>query len=427
MDKERLEEILDDVENEPELQLFFKKLFEDSNYYKLFFLRKDELFPTQNGNSLTYLFWNNVQPDNESAFNVLINQAELKTISTKHDQELVSGIMTEGLEDPLKDLIMYIVIQYVRDNPEVKKLIDAEKFDYPLMKQVLGNYSKLNRNVFDKLEKLQSNMKIEDLDYTKLLLSVTDVIQKGQNNLLKYVGDFLPSLANSRPELYFQVHLNYRNHLKSLLELAGLSKEEYLVILNDAFSIKSIFNVHTMFWCSNCVDEPVLLNTDSNLHPNHLNLQCPRCSRSMLSSSVFQLDGRLEESILDNDGLIKMATAWQLRNNGIECDPMQDEDFEYDLVSNMPSNNILIECRMHKAQYDENTLRNWIKDDLVQLSKHYKKIKESHKIRYPIFVSNIVVNKHQELIGEITKEFGQEFIYAHITALPYAISKIKGN
>lgn len=425
MEKERLEEILENIETEPELRLFFMKLFENRNYSKLFFMRREDLFPTQDNNSLTYFFWNNLQENDEFAVNVLMNQAELKSMRTQQGHDSVSGIVTDGLEDPLKDLIMYTVIQYVRDNPEVKKLIDSEKFDYALMKQILGNYQKLNSKVFDKMNKVTTGLKIDDLDYTKLILSITKIFQEGQKYLAKYVGDFIPALAENRPELYFQIHLNYREHLKSLLEHSGLSREEYLETLKDAFSIKSISNVHTMFWCSNCVDESVILNTDSYLHPRHLNLQCPRCHSNMLCSSVFQLDELIEDCIMDNDGLIKTASAWQFKNNNIEYETFQDEEYEYDLICKIPENNILIECRMHKSQYDENTLKNWLRDDLNQLSKHYNKIKDSREIKHPIFVSNIDVNKHQELISKTVKEYGPEFIYAHISALPFVISTIK--
>lgn len=425
MNEEQLEEILDSIESEPELQLFFKKLFVDPNYHKIFFLQKEELFPTENGNSLTYLFLNNLEAYNEDAINILLNQAELKSMRAKFDQDSFAGFYTEGIEDPLKDLIMYIVIQYVRENPEVKKLIDAEKFDYSLMKQSLRDYKKLDSKIFDQIEKIQSGAQIGDPDLMKLTLSLSKIFESGTNNMLKYVGDFLPSIAQNRPEIFFQIHANYKEHLKNVLKLSSLSKLEYSSILKDAYSQKNIFNVHSMFWCPNCLDENIIFNSDSSIHPSHLHLQCPRCSKNMLVSAVFQLDGRIEESIMNKDGLIKVATAWQLRNNEIEFDTTQDEEYEYDFVCKVPSNNMLIECRLHKSKDDDKTIQDWMRQDLSQLSRHYNKIKESHEIKHPIFLTNLDVNKNRPLIEKIKSEYAQEIIYAHTTALPLIISKIK--
>ena len=425
MNKERLEEILDDIENEPELELFFKRLFTDKNYHKLFFLQKEELFSTENGNSLKYLFWNNLEINTENATSILLNQAELKSIRVKQDRKSIAGFYTEGLEYPLKDLVMYIVIKYVRTNPEVKKLINEEKFDYSLMKQSLKDYSMLDSGIFDEINKITTDAKVDDPDLTKLVLSLIGLLKTGADNLAKQIGYFLPSIAENMPEIFFQIHANYQNHLKNLLKSSNLSRQEYLSILNDIYSQKNIFNVHSMFWCSNCLDENMVFNSDSSLHPSQLHLQCPRCFKEMLASSIYELDGRITECIMDQDGLIKTAIAWLLFENTIEFDTIQDEQFEYDFVCKIPNNNLLIECRLHKSQSDEKTIEELVKKDLKQLLQHYSKIKDSHQIKYPIVVTNVDVNKHMDVIKKIKSEFPQELIYANIMALPEVITKIK--
>lgn len=425
MNDEQLEEILDDIRSTPELQLFFKKLFTDASYNKLFFIQRDELFPTENGNSLKYLFWNNIETNNDDAIKILTNQAELKSLKAQTDQESITGIYTEGIENPLKDLIMYVVIKYVRNNPDIIKLINDEKFDYSLMKQALRDYKKLDSTIFDEINKISLGVKIIDPDLLKLTLSLTNVIQSGQNNLANQLGDFLPTMAQNKPEIFFQIHANYQQHFKNVLNSSGLSKGEYLSVLKDVYVQKNIFNVHTMFWCSNCLDENIVLNSDSALHPSHMQLDCPRCSKKMLTSSVFQLDGLIEEGIIDQDGLIKLAAAWALDTNDIDFETIMDDKFEYDLVCEVPNNNLLIECRMHKSQYDDKTLENWIRSDLNQIQRHYDKIKDSHKIKHPIFLTNLDVAKNRALIEKIKTNFPQEIIYAHITALPVVISQIK--
>ena len=427
MDKDELEESLDIIHDTPELTLFFKRLFEDTSYCKFFFLHKEEFFPTVDGNFLKYVFWNNVVSDPKRVFKILSNQAELKAISSKSTQdEMKSSIFPKDLVKLLQDPIMYSLIKFIRENPDILELIQNENFDYPLMKQKLANYSNVNTKIIDEISNTISGKDVEDSDLMKMLMALIGGLQGNLQGWTSNIGHHLPNMSDSLPGAFLKIHSGHNDHLTSLLHLADLTPKDYQVLLSDLHSQKNIKNLNNIFWCQNCVDENILLNSESSLNPYHSKITCPRCSDDLLASSVFELDEVIEDAIMDKDGLLQLATAWLLRANEIEFENnYSDGQFEYDFICKVPSNNILLECKVHRQKHDERQLKIWVEDDLKQLVDHCNKIKDSQNIVHCIVVTNIDVNKNMDLIKDVKKNFSEQMTFTNITDLPTLIQQIK--
>ena len=426
-EKEDLDEFLDIISNTPELTLFFKKLFEDTSYWKFFFLHREELFPVIDGNFLKYVFWNSVTSNPERAFKILSNQAELKVIASKSSQdEMKASIFPEDLVKLLQDPIIYSLIKFIRENPIIIELIKNETFDYSLMKQKLGDYSLINSKIIDEISNVFSGKQVDDSDFMRMLLSLVGGFQGSLKDWASNIGHHLPNVSDSFPGVFLNIHSVNNSHLTQLLNLSDITKADYTTLLTELHSQKNIRNLNTIFWCQNCVDENIVLNSESSLNPYHLKLTCPRCSNELLASSVFELDEIIEEAIMDKDGLLQLATAWSLYANEIEFETnVSDGEFEYDFVCKIPSHNMLLECKVHRQKHDERQLKLWIESDLKQLSDHYNKIKDSQDIKHCFIVSNIDVSKNINLINKIRKKYPEQIGFANIAALPSLIQKIK--
>lgn len=427
MDKKRLDELLEAIKDTPELTLFFKRLFEDTAYWKFFYLHKEELFPAEKGNFLKYVFWNNVSSNSEKAFKILSNQAELKSIASKTSQDsMKSTIFSSDLVKMLQDPLMYSLIKFVRENSDIVELIKNETFDYTLMKQKLNDYSKINSKIIEDIGNVFSGKQVDDSDFIKILMPLIIGLQGGFKDWASDIGHHLPNITEAIPGAFLQVHSGYNSHLIQLLKTSELTQADYTSLLTELHSQKNLSNLNTMFWCQNCIDENIVLNSESSLNPYHMKLTCPRCSNNLLASSVFELDETIEEGIMDKDGILQLATAWLLQTNEIEFETnVSDGEFEYDFICKIPSHNMLLECKMHRQKHDERQLRLWIEDDLKQLNTHFEQIKSKQDIRHCFVVSNIDVNKNMDLINEVRKNYPEQIGFANIAALPPIIQQFK--
>ena len=259
-----------------------------------------------------------------------------------------------------------------------------------------------------------------------MLIPLIVGLQGGVKNFASDIGHHLPNITEAIPGAFLSVHSGYHQHLTQLLGLSGLTSAEYTSLLSELHSQKNLNNLNTIFWCQNCIDENIVLNSESSLNTYHLKLTCPRCSNSLLASSVFELDETIEEGIMDKDGLLQLATAWLLQTNEIEFETNTSDDyFEYDFICKIPSHNMLLECKMHRQKHDERQLRLWIEDDLKQLNTHFEQIKSKQDIRHCFVVSNIDVNKNMNLISEVKKNYPEQIGFANIAALPPIIQQFK--
>lgn len=427
LDSEQIDELLADIKGSPELTLFFKRLFEDETYWKLFFLYRDEIFPVNEGNFLKYIFWNNITDESIRAFKILTNNAELKSIVSKSSQEdMKSTLFPQEIVSLIQDPIIYSLIKFIRSNPDIMELVNQESFDYITMKQKLQDYSKINSNIVEEIGNAVSGKQIDDSDFVKML---SPLISGFQNNIKNYASDFghyLPNMNDTLPGAFLTIHAGYGPHMEQLLELTNLTKVQYTELISELHSQKNLINLNTIFWCKNCVDENIILSSESSLNPHHQKISCPRCSTQMLVSTVFELDEIIEMGIMDKDGMLQLATSWFLSTNEVDFETnSSDGQFEYDFICKIPSHNMLLECKMHRQKHDERQLRIWVEEDFKQAHEHYNQIKDTHKIEMCWIISNIDTTKNMNLINEIRKKYPEQIGYANIGSLPQIIQQVK--
>jgi hypothetical protein len=310
------------------------------------------------------------------------------------------------------------VIRFVRDNVEVKNLVNSDEFSFEKMKQTLGDYSRLNLKVFDELQ----------IDETKTATIKDHLLKSTLNKLIepfkkkiKDSGELLTSIADVFPDLLTNIHVGMYNHFSNLLHISGLQRPEYKNLLTELHNLGIISNLHTIFWCINCLDNSTILSTRSELNPHHLTMTCPRCGKPMEVSAVYNLDWVIRDSILSKNGLLGVAVAYLLKMNQLEYSVEAYNEYEYDFIVN---ENTLIECKMHRNdEVDRRHVREWFKQDSKQLSKHLEEAKKKG-VTSAILVYNFEVSPYKAIADESIK-MCREASITDYTQLPTIINTFK--
>jgi hypothetical protein len=417
-----LDEVLDEIETNPELSLFFKRLFENPSYQRLFFIHKDILFPLLNSIRIPCLFWNSLDDSSKAKEHLRLISTSMELQEIKKEQVYnIIGWTLLGVTDVIKDLIIYGVIRFVRDNLEVKDLVNSEEFSFMKMKQVLGDYSRLNLKILEELP--LDETKVETIKDPLLKSNLNRLIKTAKQGFKKISGElFISIIPDIFPDLLTYIHVGGYNILNNLLQVCGLQRHEYEELLTELHSLKLISNLHSIFWCVNCIDNPIILRTRSELSPHHLKMSCPRCGKLMMMSTAYYLDSILEGSILSKNGLLGVAVAWLLEKNQLEYSAEVYNEYEYDFIVN---NKILIECKMHRNDnINERNVSMWFEQDIKQLSNHFEKAKNKGT-KYAILVYNFEVTPYKVIADEIVRKSCPGAIITDYTQLPAIIEKLK--
>jgi hypothetical protein len=345
---------------------------------------------------------------------------ELQEIKREQAYNFLTWSFLSAKEE-IKDLIVYGVIRFVRDNLEVKELVNLDEFSFIKMKQILGDYSRLNLKILEELP--LDETKTETIKDPFLKSNLNKFIKTIKQGLKKISGElFISIVPDVFPDLLTYIHIGGYHHLYNLLQVSNLQRHKYEELLTELHSLKLISNLHSIFWCVNCIDNPIILRTRSELSPRHLKMSCPRCGKLMMMSTAYYLDSILEESILSKNGLLGVAVAWLLEKNQLECSAEVYNEYEYDFIVN---NKILIECKMHRNDIiNERNVRMWFKQDIEQLSNHFEKAKNKG-VKYAILLYNFEVSPYKAIADEAIRESCPGAIIIDYTHLPAIIEKLK--
>jgi hypothetical protein len=411
-----LEEILDEIEESPELVLLFKRLFENATYARLFFLHRDILFLMSENTHIPFLFWNSLDETSKAAesLRVVSTSVEIEEIK-KARASGIFGYLFQSFTDVIKDILAFAVIKFVRDNSKVKELINSKDFSFKAMKEALGDYSSLDLKILESDATVDPKMK-------ERLEALTKLMDKG----FKDISDELfKSLSDLFPDPLTVYHILGYNHLSRLLQVLMLQKREYLELLTELHSQKIITNFHSIFWCTSCLDTHIILKTKADLSPHHLKMKCPQCGKSMAVSAVFDLDELISDSILSKNGMLGVALAWLLENKQIEYTTEVYNEHEYDFIIKTPSGALAIECKMHRNDnIDERNVRIWLRQDLRQLAKLIREAKKK-EITRAVLVYNFETLAYNTIVEELTKRECPEAIVMDYTGLPNYINSLK--
>jgi len=354
---ESLKDSLEKIDKSNELTVFFTNLWkEDLALGRLFFLHREQLFPSEDKTIIPYIFWSNAQEENEKPSILdIITQLE----ETKMQQAWTKLGFGELLNEN-KDLFAFAAMKIIRENESIRKLVLDQDFSFRKMKEILGDYKGINFDVLKQEE-------IESIPELELILKA---------NIVRFIKTFDPikfvEALSSTSGITMTLPLMGIPHLDKILEVAGMELEEYTDIINELYVLRLISNSQTLFWCEYCLDTPQILVTTSRIDPDHLKMRCLKCTKPMLVSAIYSIDASLKECILFKDGLLAVALGWLFDKRKIKWDFSVHNKYENDFICETKDGKILFECKMHLIPRDERSLEGQLKQDLTLLIAHVK-------------------------------------------------------
>ncbi len=405
-------ELLNEINESLELSLFFKRLFTNADYQKLFFLHREQLFPSTGSNVVPLIFWHNIEgvEDPDSALSIIATVSEMEDISRQQTESLMTNLFPTKFGEYLMSAFIFWMMQLIKQNEQLKKLLEDPDLNLEKIRQVVVK-------LYSSSEKITVDNSVQKSIDSQL----NEMFGKSIANMLTQVT----SLSNIFPDPLITYHLAGYEHLNQLLTVADLTTDEYYRLLVDLYALKVVYVAHTVFWCHNCQDEHLVFKTKSNLSPHHMRVNCPRCRKRMAVSTVLELDPVIHDSIFSKDGLLGIAVAWFLQNNKLKVELQAYNEHEYDMICYTDKGNILVECKMHRIP-DERLVRTWLQQDLKQLDVHLDTAKQKYNVSKAMLIYNFPISPYKSLIDEVRNQINKDLEVIDYTLVQSFVDSVKG-
>lgn len=379
------EELIEDVISNRHLNIFFNQISSNPHHKRLLFLHRFDLFGIEDEMQLPYFHLCNL-PINKKESSTQAESTALQHVVSSEIEVINNGkIILQSmfgidenkfkiLTEDFNDVVAYFTIQFIRSNPNIKRLINTEKFDYQVMKEILKDYKNtINFDAFDK--EIESAIETEQGEIDPIIKSkIEKLIIQISSGFMKNIEEVLESTKKMMPNYILPLHLSSSLWLRNLLSRSGLSFPEFLNVLDELYRNRLIENKSTIFWCENCsLENPSYSEQHGRIAPSKISRNnCLNCNKPQSYASIFSLDGTLKEAIFSKDGLISVYLGWILKNKGIEFEVGEySEKYENDFII---SRSILIECKMFKSEKDLVAIRSEMDSCFSQIKKHIKQL-----------------------------------------------------
>ena len=378
-------ELIEDVISNRHLNIFFNQISSNPHHKRLLFLHRFDLFGIEDEMQLPY-FHLCSPPVGEKELSTQAESTALQYVVSSEIEVVGNGkIILQTMfgidenkwnifSEDFKDVVAYFAIQFIRNNPNIKRLINAEKFDYQIMKEILKDYK--NTIDFDTFGKeIESAFETDQGEIDPVIKSkIERLIIQIISGIMKNIEGVIESARKMMPNYILPLHLSSSLWLRNLLSRSGLSFQEYLNVLDELYRNRLIENKSTIFWCENCsLENPSYSEQHGRIAPSKISRnKCLNCNKSQSYASIFSLDRTLKEAIFSKDGLLSVYLGWILKNKGIEFEVgVYSGKYENDFII---SKSILIECKMFKSEKDLVAVRSEMVNCFSQIKKHIKQL-----------------------------------------------------
>lgn len=361
-EKPSVEELMEEIQESPELTLFFKRIFDDQRYGSLFMLHRDQLLVGAPGPA-PYLFWNNLTLERaKRGLQILETIAQLESIRKEQASKTFETILGSGMSE-MYDILAFFAVKYAQQNEPIKRLVNSSDLQFPDLKKALAESKPFNSD----------NVSIDDPILKEKAQKMAAYFQQTFTNSSSVI---IPTLEDVFPDPFMRFHLQgYSNEL-TIGVSSRLESQDYSTLIDDLHSQQAIFSLNTLFWCEFCTDIHQAYRTRSDIAPGHLNMACLRCGKPMLISAIYEMDETIFDSITSKDGILSIAVAWLLRRNEINFQANSYGKTEFDFLLDVPPRRLLIECKMHRTDLNDRAFRGALEQDLTQVSKQLTQLRE---------------------------------------------------
>ena len=386
LSKKSTKELIDNIFSSSKLNYYFNQLSRSPKQKRLLFLHRFDLFGFEDEMQIPYLHLCNIPKSNNDE-KVTRNESKALQHFVSNELEVVNqgknifnimfGIdksQWDTFSEDFKDVVAYFVILFIRNNPNLKELINAKNFDYKRMKDVLRDYQDtIDFKAFG--NEIESAFKAGKGEIDPIIKSkVEKLILQAVSGVVRNIEGFVENAPKMMPNFIMSFHLSSSLWLNNVLSKSGLSFEDYLDILNELHRNQLIENKSTILWCESCsLENPSYSQYQGRIAPSKTtDTKCLNCDRTQSHASIYSLDSTLKDSIFSKDGLLAVYFGWVLKKEGIEFDEGSfSGKYENDFVI---KKSILVECKMFKSEKDPVAKRSEMINSFSQIEKHIKQL-----------------------------------------------------
>lgn len=375
-----LNELVEEINSSQVLSFFFRQLKDHDTYKKLLFLHRNDLFRTSTEVPIPY-FWicDNAKKGSKSNIkNPEVSRALTHILSEndpENTEDKFKAIFKQTLNiddkafDDIKDIVAYFFIDFLRDNPELLATATADTFSFVEMKKRLGNYE--NINLPSSISSTDSK-EIDPIVVEKIEGLVLPIVA----SIMAKVETSMEAVSSLGPPVVLSLHKITKSWLANFLRKSTLEYKEYMAVLDDFYRYKVIENKDTVTWCERCsVDALQYTKHHGALAPSKVSKdKCISCSGKKSFSSIYGINPILKESIYSKDGLLAVYFCWLLKKKNIQFDVNKSVgQYETDFII---KKQILVECKVYKAEKDNEAIKSELDKVVKQLEKHIKQARE---------------------------------------------------
>lgn len=369
---------------------------------RVLLLHREDLFPTFNvapdeGFSLTlsspgFAYLTHSFRETQVSLTKL-GKKMLRNASQIKRMERAAGL-TQGVSDStgnaFRDRLALGILNTVAGHDGLRNLINGPyPIDFPALRRAVADYSDINfQPLIDEFFALVEQA-------FKARKSKSAFSQAGLNI------DVLKDATFSHP-LHVQLMQLNVDHYRKIVCGQGISEgswRQHLLYLHDYGYLEHMGPLFA--WCTRCPETGVLAAVSSSNMRGRLH--CPRCRRVAHGETTFSPVGWLETALNVRDGMLGACVGWQLKKHGL-CFTANVPigGTELDLVVDLGSVRLLIECKMPRTLKADENLAPILSEAQTQLDEHVALAKQQGLL----FTGAIcVLNMPRQRIASIIRRY----------------------
>ncbi len=392
MSKPTIKEVLKELKENPNFNVFMQRLSENQLYHNLLFLHKMDLFGVEGTFLMPALpytgeFWEEmrIHANDMQVIEYLTGVATQGDLSSKWMKIL--GIESDSeMRKDFFDLVAYFLFTAVRSNEDLVDLINDPDFNYRRMKDKLGNVTEFLSGLSDQLGQDETSSEGPEPVVRK---KAEKVAKRMKNYFEGSWIEIIESISEAFPNLRLVLALMAPSWEQGILENSDLEYEDYSDLLDTLYMHKLIDLRSSIFWCDSCgLEDPSYTELHGRVAPGKLHKsQCLGCGKYYSFVAFYSLSKSFEEALFFKDGFISIYLGWLLEREEV---PFKCNTYEGKYECDFIVGNTLIECKTlrKRTMNDRVAIESELKKSLEQIEKQIGEYPDS-EITSAVLVWNL--------------------------------------
>ena len=370
-----------------EFSLFLDKVRQSPHHLQLLTLHKADLFGVEAPQVQSLLFLASPQKmkgrtrvTTEGPSKALEYAVTAEVIDPERAKDLVQKLFGVPPEDAervgkaVADVFAFFLFTFIRTNPALRDLVNSESFSFAEMKERIPSYT--TSLSFEGVEKRLNEVFLggpsadPDLNRKVQEVLLPLILQIGRQGIPQ-IGEVTKML----PNMLHTFHLQSQAIVSNILDLADITFEEYVDVIEDLHIHKLLQSYNIIHWCENCsLEVPLIVSTTGRINPSKLSRnRCMNCQSPMSFSAFYSPADLVKDALLCKDGFLSVLFGWWLKRENIDFSIGEYAgDVETDFVITRPGVSTIVEVKTFKKDKDEAAVRSELGGTLSQLDRQLK-------------------------------------------------------